>query len=88
MRALVAAALAIGLLVLGAVPHVHPAGHARGDGECALCMARSGDVAHSETPDLAPGVLHVEEVVAEPDHAPVTGAPLGAIPGQSPPAAA
>ncbi len=86
MRALVAAALAVGLLVLGAVPHVHPAGHS-GD-ECALCVVRHGDVAHTETPDLTPGVLHVEAVVAEPDHAPVTGAPLGAIPGQSPPAAA
>lgn len=86
MRALLAAALAIGLLVIGVVPHAHLTGHT-GE-ECALCVARHGDVAQPETPDLTPGVPNVEAVVAEPVQAPVAGAPLGAIPGQSPPAAA
>jgi hypothetical protein len=86
MRALVAAALALGLVIVAAVPHCHPAGHARAD--CTACVARHGDVAQSETPDLAPQVQHVDRVFAEPGAAPVTGAPLGAIPGQSPPAAA
>jgi hypothetical protein len=86
MRALLAALLALGLVVMAAVPHVHPAGH--GGSECAVCVARHGNVAHSETPDVAPKVQHAEPVVAEPGLAPVTGAPLGAIPGQSPPAAA
>lgn len=83
MRALLAAILAIGLVVTAAVPHVHPAGH--GAGECAVCVARHGNVAHGETPDVAPRVQLTEAVVVEPGVAPVTGAPLGAIPGQSPP---
>ncbi len=86
MRALVAAVLALGLLALAAVPHVHPAGH--GGNECAVCIARQGNVAHDETPDVTPGVVQAEPIVLVPPHAPVTGAPLGAVPGQSPPAAA
>jgi hypothetical protein len=86
MRALLAAILALGLVVTAAVPHVHPVGH--GGADCTACVARHGDVARSETPDVAPRVDHAEPVRAEPGVAPVTGAPLGAIPGQSPPAAA
>ena len=86
MRALAAAALALALVLSVAVPHVHPAGH--GGGECTACVARNGDVARSETPDVAPAVVHAEPVAGAPAPAPVTGAPLGAIPGQSPPAAA
>jgi hypothetical protein len=87
MRALVAAVLALGLALVAAVPHGHAAGqHGRGD--CAVCLARQGDVARDETPDVAPPVRHPERPVAEPGLAPVAGAPLGAIPGQSPPAAA
>ncbi|HEY6099900.1 MAG TPA: hypothetical protein VIW03_10750 [Anaeromyxobacter sp.] len=83
MRALVAAFLALGLVLTVAVPHVHAAGH--GGSECAVCVARHGDVARSETPDLAPQVLHAEPVQMRPAFGPVTGAPLGAVPGQSPP---
>jgi hypothetical protein len=86
MRALVAAALALGLVLTAAVPHAHPVGH--GGGECTVCVARHGDVARSETPDVAPQGLHAEPLPLSPGLAPVTGAPLGAIPGQSPPAAA
>lgn len=86
MRAVLAAILAIGFLVTAVVPHGHPAGH--GGGECAVCVARHGNVAHSETPDVAPRVQLAEPVFAEPELAPVTGAPLGAVPGQSPPVAA
>lgn len=86
MRALAAAVLALGLVIVAAVPHGHPAGH--GGADCTACVARHGDVARSETPDVAPQVRHAEPVVAEPGVAPVTGAPLGAVPGQSPPAAA
>jgi hypothetical protein len=85
MRALVAAVLALGLALVAAVPHGHPAGH--GPGDCAVCLARQGDVARDETPDVTPLVQHAERVVPEPGLAPVTGAPLGAVPGQSPPAA-
>jgi hypothetical protein len=86
MRALLAAVLALGLLLTVVAPHVHPAGH--GSGDCTACLARQGEEARSETPDVAPGVVHVDAVAAQPAHAPVTGAPLGAIPGQSPPRAA
>lgn len=83
MRALVAAALALGLVLGTAWPHVHPAG--QGGGECTTCVARHGDVARCATPDVAPSVQHAEMLVPEPGLAPVTGAPLGAVPGQSPP---
>jgi hypothetical protein len=86
MRALVAVVLAVGLVVMAGVPHGHASGH--GAGDCALCIARQGDVARSETPDVSPAVLHAEPVAAGPGIAPVTGAPLGAVPGQSPPAGA
>lgn len=90
MRTLVAAVLAFGLLVAAGIPHVHAAGHAAGHApvECTVCAARHGDVPRSETPDVTPRVIQAEPVFARPALAPVTGAPLGAIPGQSPPAAA
>lgn len=81
--------LAAGLLVLVALvalpAHVH-AGE-RGAEACAMCVARSGDVARSETPEVAPALFGRAEAPADPDAPPVTGAPLGAVPGQSPPAA-
>lgn len=83
MRALVAVALTVGLVLAAAVPHVHPAGH--GSGECTVCVGRHGEAARSETPDVAPQVLHAEAMALAPGLAPVTGAPLGAVPGQSPP---
>lgn len=86
MRALAAAALALVLVLAAVAPHVHAVDHA-GSG-CAVCLARHGDVARDETPDVAPRALHAECVAVEPGLAPVFGAPLGAIPGQSPPAAA
>jgi hypothetical protein len=68
------------------MPHVHPVGH--DGGECAVCVVRHGDVARSETPDVGPGAQHAEPLAPAPGLAPVTGAPLGAVPGQSPPGAA
>ncbi len=81
--------LAAGLLVLVALvalpAHVHTG--QRGAEPCAMCVARSGDVAHPETPQIAPATFPRGDVPIEPDAPPVRGAPLGAIPGQSPPAA-
>ncbi len=85
MRALVAAGLALWLALTVAAPHVHAAGQA---GDCAVCVVRHGDVARDETPDVAPLIVHAQAVALAPAHAPVTGAPLGAVPGQSPPGAA
>ncbi|BDG01562.1 hypothetical protein [Anaeromyxobacter oryzae] len=86
MRALVAAGLAVFLVVTAAAPHVHTGPH--GADDCAVCVVRHADAARTATPDVAPVVV----VVAAPERAPVLphlgGAPLGAVPGQSPPIAA
>jgi hypothetical protein len=50
-------------------------------------MARSGDAATSATPDVAPRVVPVGTPACARGRPPVAGAPLGAIPGQSPPTA-
>jgi hypothetical protein len=87
MRALVAAILALTLLVAATAPHVHPHAAAGGD-ECAVCTLRHTAPQGSATPDVAP-VVHVAAVLAgTPALPPVFGAPLGAVPGQSPPAGA
>lgn len=85
MRAALALLLAVAVLALSGVPHVHAAGH---DGqECAACAAPRAAAAPVAALDLAPAPAVEPLVVAAPGLAPVTGAPLGAIPGQSPPAA-
>ncbi|HUL59250.1 MAG TPA: hypothetical protein VLU43_08250 [Anaeromyxobacteraceae bacterium] len=85
MRTALALALAALFTVLAAAPHVHAG--PRGVDECATCAVRDADVARSEIPDLAPPGDVTGEPPAVSGPAPVTGAPLGAIPGQSPPAA-
>lgn len=85
MRALAAALLVLSLLVVAAEPHVHPESGSDG---CAVCVLRHTDAPHGEVPDVAPVVHGMGEVVAVPGFPPVAGAPLGAIPGQSPPAGA
>jgi hypothetical protein len=86
MRALVAAALAAYLALTALVPHVHH-DDASGSGghTCAICQSRTADVATRATPDLTPSPVLAGEVVLAPGLPPVAGAPLGAIPGQSPP---
>jgi hypothetical protein len=85
MRIALAASLALLLLVSAVSPHVHSA--ARGTQECAVCLVRGADVPRSEVPDLAPLPSPESEPPAIPDLAPLAGAPQGAVPGQSPPAA-
>ncbi len=84
MRALLAAGLSLFLAVSAGLPHVHTAAH--GADECVVCVARNADVPHDQTPDLAPIAVVVEDPAAAPGLPPVAGAPLGAVPGQSPPA--
>jgi len=86
MRALIAASLALALVVGAAAPHVH-AVSAGGD-HCATCVLRHTAPPQSETPDVAPVVRAAGEAPAAPGLPPVGGFPLGAIPGQSPPAGA
>jgi len=82
MRVLVAATLALLLTATVAAPHVHAAPSGE---ECAACVVRSGEEAESKSPGLVPLQLALGELVAAPRSLPRDGAPLGAIPGQSPP---
>ncbi len=84
MRAIVAATLALLVAVAALVPHEHVRAHTAS--ECIACAVGPTDVAHDETPDVAPARVVWSAPVAEPGLAPVSGAPLGAVPGQSPPA--
>ncbi len=86
MRSVLAAALALALLAAAAAPHVH-AGPA-GAEQCLACVAHGADAARTEAPDLAPPQAVAGEPACAPGLPPVSGAPLGAIPGQSPPAGA
>ena len=84
MRVLVAIATAAVLLLGVAAPHHHAA--PGGAHECVACTVGSGVEARDATPVLATPAAVVAAAVGVPRASPVTGAPLGAIPGQSPPA--
>jgi len=85
MRAILAAALALTLALAAVAPHVHLGPH--GPEDCSACLVRGADAATAQTPDLTPRAVPAGEVALAPGLHPVTGAPLGAVPGQSPPAA-
>ncbi len=73
------------VLLLGvAAPHHHAAPGAAH--ECVACTVGSGVEAGEATPVLGPPPSRVAAALPLPGASPVTGAPLGAIPGQSPPA--
>ena len=87
MRAVVAVFLSAVLFALCWAPHVHHG--VEGDRDCAACVARNADAAQYEVPELAPArVVLVGLVVVAPIQPASVGAPLGSIPGQSPPAIA
>ncbi len=86
MRALVAALLAVALLTAAAAPHVH-AHRAPGE-DCTACVLRHTAPPRSEVPEVAPIVHVAGDAASAVGLPPVFGAPLGAIPGQSPPAGA
>jgi hypothetical protein len=83
MRAFLAAGLALFLVLTAAPPHVHSSG---GGDECATCVLRHTAPPQSATPDVAPIVHAAGETSYAPGLPRVAGFPLGAIPGQSPPA--
>lgn len=87
MRVLLAACLSLTLALAAMAPHVHAG--ASGAEECAVCVAsgRSAEPASSQTPELAPRAVIGAAPASRPGLAPVLGAPLGAVPGQSPPRA-
>lgn len=85
MRLLVAIAIAAVLLVGVAAPHHHaPSG---GVHECVACAVGGSLEARDATPGLSPPPPGRGAVAAHPDADPVTGFPMGAVPGQSPPLA-
>jgi hypothetical protein len=80
-----AALLAAALVALAWAPHAHAG--PRGAHECAACVVRGSEAASSEPLELAPELVRfVAAAAVAPAEPPRTGAPLGAIPGQSPPA--
>jgi hypothetical protein len=87
MRAVLSSLLAVHLLLAAAAPHVHLPSEGAASEPCATCVTRTADVAATRTPDVAPAPVPAGAAVPAPGLAPVTGAPLGAVPGQSPPGA-
>jgi hypothetical protein len=85
----VRAALALGtvlLLLLGAAaPHAH--GGDLGTHGCVACVAAAGEEAVAATPAVAPRFVPARPVPPPWQGPPSAGAPLGAVPGQSPPTA-
>ena len=84
MRLLVAIATVAVLLAGVAAPHHHAA--SGGAHECVACTVGGALEARDATPDLSP--LAPVRVASVPQKAsdPVAGFPMGAVPGQSPPA--
>ncbi len=85
VKHLLAAAVALAVLAAALTPHVD-AGRPHAEERCAACVVRAADAVGTEAVDLEPVDLEAGEAALAPGLPPVTGAPLGAIPGQSPPA--
>jgi hypothetical protein len=85
LRTLVAISVAALLLVGVAAPHHH--GSSGGAHECVACTVGGSLEARDATPAVAPPAPVVAAPAIEPGADPVTGAPRGAVPGQSPPGA-
>jgi len=85
LRALLAIAAVVLVALVAAAPHHHASDP--GTQECVACLTRSAEEAQSAVPELAPRAGVEEAVPAQPGMPPVSGKPLGAIPGQSPPRA-
>jgi len=78
------AILASVILVVGLFgPHHHD--DRLGDHACAACLAGAASVACAETPRVERAEFPGELIPPVPGLPPVDGAPLGAVPGQSPP---
>jgi len=83
LRFLVAIATVAVLLSGVAAPHRHAA--AGGAHECVACTVGGSLEARDATPSLSPPSLAPIALATGPAIDPVTGFPLGAVPGQSPP---
>lgn len=85
MRALLAAALALALVLTAVAPHAHAGLH--GADDCPACVVRGAEAPAGQIPEVARPLAATGEVELAPVLTPPTGAPLGAVPGQSPPRA-
>ena len=83
MRSVLAIAAATVLLLGVAAPHHH--GGSGGVHECVSCTVGGALEARDTTPTLSPPPPVRVVVATGPVADPVTGFPLGAVPGQSPP---
>ncbi|HET7754664.1 MAG TPA: hypothetical protein VFK85_12210 [Anaeromyxobacteraceae bacterium] len=86
MRLVLAALFAAYVALVAAMPHGHAHGVTHDRHECIACSTAGGEVAEPALPDLEPRALPLRSLVPEPSSVPASGAPLGAVPGQSPPA--
>jgi hypothetical protein len=84
MRRLTAALLAAAVVALAWAPHVHAG--VRGENECAACIVRTAEPVADQPLELAPPPAGRAAAVVAPAQPLPAGAPLGAVPGQSPPA--
>jgi hypothetical protein len=89
VRLVLAALFAVYVAVVAAMPHGHGQAHgaAHDRHECIACTTAGSLAWEPDVPDVAPRMLPLEQSVATPESVPSSGAPLGAIPGQSPPVA-
>ncbi len=85
MRAALAIATVLLLVLAAAAPHAH--GGPLGSHGCVACVAAGAEEATAPVPEAAPLPEQPGRVVAPRTVAAVSGAPLGAVPGQSPPIA-
>jgi len=85
VRFVLAIATAVFVLLAAVAPHAHHG--PLGEHACAACLAAGAEEASCETPEVAPRRLVVAELPQLAPESRVRGAPLGAVPGQSPPAA-
>jgi hypothetical protein len=83
----VAAALLTALLALAVAVAPHHHAGSEGSHACAACVLRAAEEAPPASPDLSPRPAVDGELAPASAGRSPGGAPLGAVPGQSPPAA-
>ena len=83
VRAVLAILACLLVAASAAAPHHHDS--RLGDHGCAACVSSGAEVARDETPSVEAREGMPEAPHPAPGLAPVAGAPMGAVPGQSPP---
>jgi hypothetical protein len=83
LRAALAIAIAAFVLLGAAAPHEHAA--PLGAHACAACVIAGAEEPYAPSVDVTPRRFFAAEVRETASAAPAVGAPLGAVPGQSPP---